>query len=243
VVQRHIARSIGQQKQDALIPLAAMILAALASRQGGDAAMGVFLGGQGLAIQRQLNFGRDAEREADRIGFQIMGEAGFDTSGMVAFFQQMQARPQLQRPGAGLAADAPADHERIADIQARIREQPYKQRADSLDFFLVRARPRAAGPERQRLQRIEAVLPGADPAGELAAEGGRPVRPGFPEHEAGRPVAAQSWLEKAQDTVNRPPPAGVIGTARRDKAEAIFLPPRSRSSWRSRTTRRCWPRR
>jgi predicted Zn-dependent protease len=47
VVQRHIARSIGQQKQDALIPLAAMILAALASRQGGDAAMGVFLGGQG----------------------------------------------------------------------------------------------------------------------------------------------------------------------------------------------------
>jgi hypothetical protein len=38
----------------------------------------------------------------------------------------------------------------------------------------------------------------------------------------GDAVAAQSWLEKAQETVNRPPPAGVIGTARRDKAEAIF---------------------
>ena len=96
VVQRHIARSIGQQKQDALIPLAAMILAALASRAGGDAAMGVFLGGQGLAIQRQLNFGRDAEREADRIGFQIMGEAGFDTSGMVARSEEHTS--ELQSP-------------------------------------------------------------------------------------------------------------------------------------------------
>src|SRR5471030_2570916 len=48
VVQRHIARSIGQQKQDALIPLAAMILAALASKAGagGDAAIGVLTAGQ-----------------------------------------------------------------------------------------------------------------------------------------------------------------------------------------------------
>jgi predicted Zn-dependent protease len=38
----------------------------------------------------------------------------------------------------------------------------------------------------------------------------------------GDAVAAQSWLEKAQETVNRPPPAGVLGVARRDKAEAIF---------------------
>ncbi|MEG1117650.1 MAG: M48 family metalloprotease, partial [Janthinobacterium sp.] len=91
VAQRHIARMLGQQRQDALMPLAAMLLAALASRAGGDVAMGVFAAGQGLAIQRQLNFGRDAEREADRIGFQIMGEAGFDTTGMVAFFGRMQA--------------------------------------------------------------------------------------------------------------------------------------------------------
>jgi predicted Zn-dependent protease len=37
--------------------------------------MGVLMGGQGLAIQRQLNFSRDAEREADRVGFQIMRAA------------------------------------------------------------------------------------------------------------------------------------------------------------------------
>ena len=143
VTQRHIARMLGQQRQDALIPLAAMVLAALASRAGGDAAMGVFAAGQGLAIQRQLNFGRDAEREADRIGFQIMGEAGFDTSGMVAFFGRMQtaSRSYSDLTPAYLQTH-PLTSERIADIQARIREQPYRQRADSLDFHLVRARAR-----------------------------------------------------------------------------------------------------
>ena len=143
VAQRHIARMLGQQRQDALMPLAAMLLAALASRAGGDVAMGVFAAGQGLAIQRQLNFGRDAEREADRIGFQIMGEAGFDTTGMVAFFGRMQAasRSYSDLMPAYLQTH-PLTTERIADIQARIREQPYKQRPDSLSFHLARARAR-----------------------------------------------------------------------------------------------------
>jgi len=145
VAQRHIARMLGQQKQDALIPLAAMVLAALASRAGanGDAMMGVMMGGQGLAIQRQLNFGRDAEREADRVGFQIMSAGGYDTSGMVAFFGRMQAasRTYSDLMPAYLRSH-PLTGERISDIQARIREVPYRQRIDGLEFHLIRARAR-----------------------------------------------------------------------------------------------------
>jgi predicted Zn-dependent protease len=224
VVQRHIARSIGQQKQDALIPLAAMILAALASRQGGDAAIGVFLGGQGLAIQRQLNFGRDAEREADRIGFQIMGEAGFDTSGMVAFFQQMQASTRNYSdlvPAWLLTHPLPA--ERIADIQARIREQPYKQRSDSLDFYLVRSRARvlqdqtSSGYNETKLFFQGQIL---QDSWQQKAAGQYGLA--FLSMKQGDAVAARSWLEKAQETVNRPPPAGVFGASPRSKAEAIF---------------------
>jgi predicted Zn-dependent protease len=143
VTQRHIARMIGQQKQDALMPLAAMILAALASKAGPDAAIGVFMGGQGLAIQRQLNFSRDAEREADRVGFQIMGAAGFDTSGMVAFFQRMQSATKVYSDlTPPWLMSHPLTSERISDIQARIREAPYRQRIDGLEFHLVRARAR-----------------------------------------------------------------------------------------------------
>ncbi|MDL2355738.1 MAG: M48 family metalloprotease [Pseudomonadota bacterium] len=143
VTQRHIARGIGQQKQDALMPLAAMILAALASKAGPDAAIGVFMGGQGLAIQRQLNFSREAEREADRVGFQIMGAAGFDASGMVAFFQRLQAATRVYSDlTPPWLMSHPLTSERIADIQARIREMPYRQRIDGLEFHLVRARAR-----------------------------------------------------------------------------------------------------
>jgi predicted Zn-dependent protease len=143
VTQRHIARMIGQQKQDALMPLAAMILAALASKAGPDAAVGVFMGGQGLAIQRQLNFSRDAEREADRVGFQIMGAAGFDTSGMVGFFQRLQAATKVYSDlTPPWLMSHPLTSERISDIQARIREMPHRQRIDGLEFHLVRARAR-----------------------------------------------------------------------------------------------------
>ena len=143
VSQRHIARMLGSQKQDMLIPLAAMVLGALAARSSPDVAMATMMGGQGYAIQRQLNFSRDAEREADRVGLQILGEGGFDTSGMVAFFGRLQTATRAYSDGAPAYLQShPLTTERIADIQARIRDQRYRQRADSIEFQLIRARVR-----------------------------------------------------------------------------------------------------
>ncbi len=143
VSQRHIARMLGKQKQDALIPLAAMILAALASSGSSDAAQALIIGGEGLAMQRQLGFSRDAEREADRVGLQIMRDAGFDTSGMVAFFGRLQNASRAYNDVApAFLRSHPLTTERIADIQTRIQDQRYKQRSDSLDFHLIRARVR-----------------------------------------------------------------------------------------------------
>ena len=227
VAQRHIARQLGQQKQDALIPLAAMILAALAAKggAGGDAAIGVFAAGQGLAIQRQLNFGREAEREADRIGFQIMGEAGFDTSGMVAFFQRMQtaSRSYSDLTPAYLQSH-PLTTERIADIQARIREQPYKQRLDSLDFYLVRSRARVLQDEssqglaeakvffeNQMLQPSRQQICAAQYGLAMVAL------------KKGDMAKAQSWLDKARATAEQAPAAGTFSGARPQTGGSIFV--------------------
>ncbi|MGV7207795.1 M48 family metalloprotease [Oxalobacteraceae bacterium A2-2] len=226
VVQRHIARSIGAQKQDALIPLAAMILAALTARSsaGGDAAIGVFAAGQGLAIQRQLNFGRDAEREADRIGFQIMGAAGYDTSGMVAFFQRMQTatRNYSDLVPAWLQSH-PLTTERIADIQARIREQPYRQRTDSLDFYLVRSRARVLQDESTQgladaKTFFEIQLDQPSRQQQAAAQYGL----AFVALKQGDTTLAQSWLDKAQATLNKAPAAGTFSVAKKDST-TIFL--------------------
>lgn len=143
VSQRHIARMLGNQRQDSLIPLASMVLGALAARASPDAAAAIMMGGQGLAIQRRLDFSRDAEREADRVGLQILQEGGFDSSGMVAFFGRLQTATRAQSDSAPpYLRSHPMTTERIADITARTREQRYKQRIDSLDFHLIRARMR-----------------------------------------------------------------------------------------------------
>ncbi len=213
VAQRHIARMIGQQKQDVLIPLASMILAALASKAGGDAAIGVMMGGQGLALQRQLNFSRDAEREADRVGFQIMGAGGYDTSGMVAFFRRLQSAsrnysdvvpPWLQ--------SHPLTSERIADIQARIRELPYRQRIDALEFQLMRARVRVLQDETS-VGRAEAkaALESQLTQQSRQLQSGAQYGLAFLALKKGELAAAQSWLDKARGTV-RPVQGAVFST-------------------------------
>ncbi|MDP3671482.1 MAG: M48 family metalloprotease [Telluria sp.] len=213
VAQRHIARMLGQQRQDALIPLAAMVLAALASKAGSDAAVGVFMGGQGLAIQRQLNFSRDAEREADRVGFQIMGTAGFDTSGMVAFFGRMQSagRSYSDLTPAYLRSH-PLTSERIADIQARIRETAYRQRVDSLEFHLVRARARVLQDESRAGQAetktaFESQLTQQSRQQQAGANYGL----AFLALRQGQLAEAQGWLDKAR-AVMRPVEGAVFST-------------------------------
>ena len=225
VVQRHIARSIGQQKQDALIPLAAMILAALASKAGGDAAIGVFTAGQGLAIQRQLNFGRDAEREADRIGFQIMGEAGYDTSGMVAFFQRMQtATRNYSDLVPAYLQSHPLTSERIADIQARIREQPYKQRLDSLDFYLVRSRARVLqDPSSQGLAEAKVFFENQMQQQSRQQVAAAQYGLAFVALKKGDTANAQVWLDKARATTDKPQTAGTFSAASRPVPDSIFV--------------------
>ncbi len=143
VSQRHIARMIGNQRKDALLPMAGLLIAALAARSSPDLAGAAMMGGTGLAAQRQLSFGRDAEREADRLGLQILRGAGFELSGMVNFFGRLQnaSRNRTDNLPSYLRTH-PMTGERMADIEARIRNLSYKQHIDSLDFLLIRSRLR-----------------------------------------------------------------------------------------------------
>lgn len=144
VTQRHIARIIGQQKNSALMSLAGMALALLASRAGNDAAIAAASFGQAGAVQNLLNFTRDHEREADRVGLQTLQSAGFDVRAMPSFFERLQRATRVYEGGApSYLRTHPVTHERIADIQNRVERLPYKQVPDSMDFQLVRAKLRA----------------------------------------------------------------------------------------------------
>jgi beta-barrel assembly-enhancing protease len=144
VTQHHIARQIGIEKQMQLPTMIAMAAAILLARSRPDLATGAYVAAQGGAIQTQLSFSRDFEREADRIGFQSLAGAGFDVRAMATFFEKMQRYSRLMDSGSvpGYLRSHPVTTERIADAQSRGQGMPYRQRADPLEYHLVRAKVR-----------------------------------------------------------------------------------------------------
>ncbi len=144
VTQRHIARMLAQQRQSSMIPLAALLLAVLAARSNPQAVPGIATLGMGVAQSQMLNFSRDAEREADRVGFESLRQAGFDPNGTVSFFTRLQQATRLMESNApSYLRTHPLTSERIADMQARVSETRYRQRPDSLAFKLARVKLRA----------------------------------------------------------------------------------------------------
>lgn len=142
VQQRHIARSLAHQKDSALITLASLLAAIVAARAGqGEGAQAAILVGQAASMSRQLAYSREAEREADRVGFQILTDAGFDPQGMVDMFTLMQQGTRAYTSVApAYLQNHPLGEERIADLMGRVQAVHTHQHADSLDFQLIRSR-------------------------------------------------------------------------------------------------------
>lgn len=120
VTQRHISRLVAKQGQQAPWLIGAMILGALAASKNADAANALIVGGQAITAQNQLNFSRDMEREADRVGFGIMTQAGFDAQGFASMFGKLQQASRFNDNGAyPYLRSHPLTTERIADMQSR----------------------------------------------------------------------------------------------------------------------------
>ncbi len=122
VTQRHISRLMSKQNQQMPWLIAAMILGALAANKSPDAANAAIAGGQALAVQNQLNFSRDMEREADRVGFGVMADAGFEKQGFASMFDKLQQASRLNDNGAfPYLRSHPLTTERIAEIKGRLQ--------------------------------------------------------------------------------------------------------------------------
>jgi len=121
VTQRHISRLIARQSEQAPWLMGAMILGVLAASKSPNAAQAAIVGGQAVAAQGQLNFSRDMEREADRVGFGVMTEAGYEQQGFVGMFEKLQQASRLNDAGNfPYLRSHPLTTERMADMQARM---------------------------------------------------------------------------------------------------------------------------
>ncbi|HEY9098190.1 MAG TPA: M48 family metalloprotease [Thiobacillus sp.] len=144
VTQDHIARMIASQSQSYWPTMAALALALLAARSNSNVAGAAIASTQAYSIQNQLNFSRDFEREADRLGYEMLTRAHFDPRGMSGFFSRLQRSSRFYDSSApAYLRTHPLTTERIADMESRSESAPYLQVQDSLEFQLVRARLRA----------------------------------------------------------------------------------------------------
>ena len=151
VTQRHLARMLASQKYDTFKNIATTALALLAARANPQLAAGAMTAASASTIQRQLDYTREHEREADRVGLSILDSAGFDVRAMPAFFTTMQRGTRLVEGSApSFLRTHPLTAERIADVSNRVQTLTYRQVSESLDFHLARAKIRASNGFPQR---------------------------------------------------------------------------------------------
>ena len=120
VTQRHISRLMTSQGRQTPLMLGAMVLGALAASKNPAAAQALVVGGHALLVQNQLNFSRDMEREADRVGYGLMAPAGFAPQGFIGMFDKLQQANRLNDNGSWpYLRSHPLTSQRVADMQSR----------------------------------------------------------------------------------------------------------------------------
>jgi len=124
VTQRHISRIMSRQGKQMPLMLAGLILGMIAASKSrnADAGQAVIMGSQALFMQNQLSFSRDMEREADRVGFGVMTQAGYAPQGAAAMFEKLQYASRLNDNGSyPYLRSHPLTTERISDMQGRFQ--------------------------------------------------------------------------------------------------------------------------
>lgn len=141
VTQRHLYRA-AEAANRLSIPTAVATLAAILlgtqSPQLGQAALVAIQAG---SIQFQIDFTRENEEEADRVGMHILSESQYDPRSMPTFFERLQQSTRYYGQNIPeFLRTHPVTTSRISDSRSRADQYPYKQYPDSLSYQLIRAK-------------------------------------------------------------------------------------------------------
>ncbi|NKF50558.1 M48 family metallopeptidase [Shewanella sp. WXL01] len=140
VTQRHLARSFEAKEKSSTATIAGMLGAILLTIAAPQAGMAALATTQALATQSQINYTRLHEKEADRIGMQILAEAGFDPNGAADFFQELAVRYRFTSKPPQMLLTHPLPESRISEARNRAAQYPKRYIPDNLDYHLAKAR-------------------------------------------------------------------------------------------------------
>ncbi|WP_313248905.1 M48 family metalloprotease [Stenotrophomonas indicatrix] len=172
VTQQHVLRGVERAQRDQIPILLGMLAAVVAaqasnSSSSGNATMAAISSGMGLMQQRQIDYTRSNESEADRLGIRTLSRSGYDVDAMAGFFERMSSAMRGNDGGYSVPdflRTHPVNTTRISEAKARA-EQMKK------DTVLLTTRT----PSGERKERVDP----ADPTlGDPLLRGLNPLLPG-----------------------------------------------------------------
>ncbi len=164
ITQNHAARAIENQKKISIPVMVAIIGLALISGSPEIAQAGL-LAGTSINAQSRINFTRQNEHEADRLGIRTMAASGYDPKGMSDFFAKVGKISRINGEGPPeFLRTHPLSTTRIAEAKNRAAGYVVDNPIDDLNFYLVRARLLAGNsklPE-QNIRHLKSILARTD---------------------------------------------------------------------------------
>jgi beta-barrel assembly-enhancing protease len=149
IAQHHILSEMHAQTQQALTSAAAMLATIILGALGGGADTGQAIEGgmmigQGLAAQQQINFSRDKEAEADRVGIGYLVAAGYNPSALADFFETTSRSEGLSMSYIpAMLVNHPMFPDRIGEARARAAQLSGQVKVkESQSYELIRERLR-----------------------------------------------------------------------------------------------------
>lgn len=142
VTQRHIARNMERMAQSSSFTMAQLLgsmVIAMINPIAGMASLSASIAG---LQQRQINYTRQFELEADRVGMDSIYRAGYDAEGAPRFFGRLAAKFRYSTQMPQMLVTHPLPESRIADTRSRAMQYPERNLEPSLDFELAKMRIR-----------------------------------------------------------------------------------------------------
>jgi predicted Zn-dependent protease len=136
----HLYSAIEHQKQMRIPMLASLLAAAALSAINPTIGMGAMMGSLSGFSQDNINFTRSKEKEADRIGIDMLIKAGHNPHSMAAFFKKMQENSRYYYTAniPAILRTHPLDSDRIAEAENRTTKFAKKTYPDSQDYPLFK---------------------------------------------------------------------------------------------------------
>ena len=143
IMQRHIARMFAKNKGSALKTGLGVLAGAIAASQDPALGQAVITASIASQMQKQLNFSRQAETEADRVGMRILAGAGFDPEGMPKFLGKLESSAGAYQDITEYLHTHPLSAKRVSDTRSRAKKYGNRPHKDSKDYLYAKAKLQA----------------------------------------------------------------------------------------------------